>query len=235
MVVSEGRSQETHVLLWQGSVIEGVGSSRAKESEMIGRLRGKVWEKKVDAVLLDVGGVGYDVQISLTTYNDLPEEGKEAVLHIHTHVREDQLVLMGFSTSQERVLFRLLLLVSGIGPRMALNILSGITPPELVDALKRGLHVRLTAIPGVGQKKAERLVVDLRDKVIDLDLGWASEETKQADKAKETTEDLKSALLNMGYRAAQVEQVVGLLRREIEDGVSLGELVRIGLQKLTKG
>ncbi|MCB9640293.1 MAG: Holliday junction branch migration protein RuvA [Myxococcales bacterium] len=201
---------------------------------MIGRLRGKVFQKRVDSVLVDVGGVGYDVQISLTTYNDLPEEGKEATLHIHSHIREDQFSLMGFSTTEEREIFRLLLLVSGIGPRMALNILSGIAPTELVDALKRGLHVRLTAIPGVGKKKAERMVVDLRDKVIDLDLGWSSAEANQADKIKEITEDLKSALLNMGYKAAQVEQISGLLRPEIEDGVSLGELVRVALQKLTR-
>ena len=201
---------------------------------MIGRLRGKILKKRVDMVLLDVGGVGYDVQISLTSYNALPEEGGEAILHIHTHVREDAFTLMGFASLEERDIFRLLINVSGIGPRMALNILSGITPAELVDTLRRGLHVRLTAIPGVGKRKAELLVVELRDKVIDLDLGWNTEEKAAADRTKETTDDLVSALLNMGYKQPQVDKVVGLLRPEVEAGTGLGELVRLALQKLTR-
>ena len=135
------------------------------ESRMIGRLTGRLAAKAPDQVLLDVGGVGYLVHIPLSTFYELPEQESPASLWIHTHVREDALALYGFLTERERSLFLLLLGVTGIGPRVALTVLSGIPPTELVDALRRQDVRRLVAVPGVGKKTAERMVLELAEKV----------------------------------------------------------------------
>lgn len=202
---------------------------------MFAKLRGLVDEKKVDNVIIDVGGLGYEVQISLNTHNALPENGEEATLYIHTHVREDAFRLIGFSELDEKELFLLLVQISGIGPRMALAILSNITPPEFVDTLKRNNLARLVSIPGIGKRKAERIIVELRDKIIDMNLGQDPQQAQLNDKLNETLRDLHSALTNMGYKAAQVDKVVGLLKPEAEAGKNLGALVREGLKKLLQG
>ena len=201
---------------------------------MFARLRGKVANKSVDRMILDVGGVGYDIMMSLNTYNQLPENGEEATLHIHTRIREDAFDLVGFADLEEREMFRLLLSVSGIGPRVALNILSGLSPAELVDTLMRENLASLTSISGIGKRTAERLIVELRDKVKDLEYGLNAQEAAQADRLGETLKQLQSALLNMGYKAATVEKVATMLKPEVEDGVELGELVRLALQKMMK-
>src|SRR5215467_4909845 len=133
---------------------------------MIGRLTGRLAAKATDHVLLDVGGVGYLVHIPLSTFYELPEAESAASLFVHTHVREDTLALYGFLTERERALFQLLMSVAGIGPRVALTVLSGIPPAELVEALRQGDVRRLVAIPGVGKKTAERMVLELADKVV---------------------------------------------------------------------
>jgi len=202
---------------------------------MFAKLRGLVDEKKVDNVIIDVGGLGYEVQISLNTHNALPENGEEATLYIHTHVREDAFRLIGFSELDEKDLFLLLVQVSGIGPRMALAILSNITPPEFIDTIKRNNLARLVSIPGIGKRKAERLIVELRDKIIDMNLGQDPQQAQLNDKISQILRDLHSALTNMGYKAAQVDKVVGLLKPEAEAGKNLGELVREGLKKLLQG
>ena len=132
---------------------------------MIGRLTGRLAEKAPDQVLLDVGGVGYLVHIPLSTFYELPEPENPASLWIYTHVREEALALYGFLSQRERALFLLLLTVNGIGPRVALTVLSGMAPAELVDALRKQDVRRLMSVPGVGKKTAERMVLELRDKL----------------------------------------------------------------------
>lgn len=203
-------------------------------SRMIARLRGLLAHKGIDRVIVDCGGVGYDVQVSIQTHNALPEEGEEATLHIQTNIREDTFDLLGFATFEERDMFRLLITISGIGPRMALNLLSHITPVDLVDTIRRENIKGLTAIPGIGKRKAERMIVELRDKMIDIDLGMSASDRKQVEQAKAVVRDLHSALLNFGYRAAEVDKVIAMLEPEIEAGVELEQLVLLGLQKLSK-
>lgn len=201
---------------------------------MIGRLRGIIVGTFIDKILIDVNGVGYDVSVSLHTQNALPDEEQEVTLHIHTHVREDTLQLMGFSTLDERELFRLLIQVSGIGPRMALNVLSHITPGEFADTVSRENLKRLTAIPGIGKRTAERVVLELRDKILDLELGLTPSEAQQSQENKTILKDLQSALVNFGYRATEVEKVVAELEADAQSGTGLQELVVLGLKKLSK-
>lgn len=201
---------------------------------MIARLRGKLASKKLDRLIVDVGGVGYDVMISLHTYHTLPEGEQEVLLFIHTHIREDTFSLLGFASEEERDVFRMLISVSGIGPRMALNVLSHISPLELVDTIKRENLGRLTAIPGIGKRTGERMIVELRDKMIDMELGLSATEVQQSEKSKAVSRDLHSALINFGYRAALVDKVVAILEPEIAAGQELEQLVLLGLQKLAK-
>jgi Holliday junction DNA helicase RuvA len=201
---------------------------------MIARLFGKLVFKGLDRVIIDVGGVGFDVMVSLNTLQALPEEDIDVLLHIHTHVREDALQLMGFASLEERDLFRMAIQISGIGPRMGLNLLSHITPTEFVDTIKRENLKRLTSIPGIGKRIAERIVVELRDKIKDLDLGLTATEASQSERSKQKLRDLYSALINFGYRPAQVEKAVSMLETEASAGTDLEQLVLMGLQKLNK-
>ena len=132
---------------------------------MIAYLRGKIFEKHPNRIVVDVNGVGYDVSVPLSTFYGLGEPGVDVALRIHTHVREDALSLYGFATLIEQELFERLISVSGIGPKVALAVLSGIEPQELVRAIERGDHARLTAIPGVGKKTSERIVLELKDRL----------------------------------------------------------------------
>ena len=160
---------------------------------MIGRLTGRLATKSTDHVLLDVGGVGYFVHIPLSTFYELPEAESPASLWIHTHVREDTLALYGFLTERERSLFLLLLGVAGIGPKVALTVLSGIPPAELVEALRKQDVRRLVAVPGVGKKTAERMVLELTEKAA----GFAAEPPPGAPAAV-AADDVISALVNLG-------------------------------------
>ena len=159
---------------------------------MIARLFGRVADKQPNRLIVDVGGVGYDVQVPLSTYYVTPDVGGEMALRIHTHVREDQLALYGFATELELQMFEKLIAVSGIGPKLALAVLSGIEPRDLVGAIQRNDLARLTAIPGVGKKTAERMCVELRDrlpKAIDA---------SPASPGDALREDLVSALAKIG-------------------------------------
>lgn len=171
---------------------------------MIARLSGLLREKSPDGVVIDVGGVGYQVFVSLQTYAGLPGEGSPVELFAYTHVREDALQLFGFRDGAERALFLLLKEVSGIGPRLALNILSGMPVADLRAALREGDLVRLTAIPGVGKKTAERMVVELREKMAAL----GEERTSPRDGARGLSADATSALVNLGYRRPEAEKAV---------------------------
>ena len=191
---------------------------------MIARLRGKLIEKEPARVVVDVNGVGYEVSIPLTTFTSMPESGAEVSVDIYTHVREDVIALYGFSSRQERV-FERLISISGIGPRLAITILSGGSVEGLVGAIRRGDLARLTAIPGVGKKTAERIVVELKDKLKDM-----TEEV-----VKPSVEvDVVSALENLGYPRAMIEAAV---RRAVDGDTEAGfeVLFKRTLQILTKG
>jgi holliday junction DNA helicase RuvA len=171
---------------------------------MIGSLRGKLTEKRPNLILLDVGGVGYQVQIPLSTFTNLGALHDEATLLIHTHVREDQLALYGFLTAREKQCFELLISASGVGPSLALKILSGMALEELIPAIRKGDLAQLVRIPGVGRKTAERIVVELRDKLAVVDVA----ETGKPATRSQLESDVASALVNLGYDARAVENAV---------------------------
>ena len=175
---------------------------------MIGMLRGKLLEKRPNQVLLDVNGVGYQVQIPLSTFAGLGVLHAEATLLIHTHLREDQLSLYGFVTAREKQCFELLLSASGVGPSLALKILSGMNIEELVPAIRKGDLAQLVRIPGVGKKTAERIVVELRDKLAAVDIPGAG---KPATKS-QLEADVASALVNLGYDDRSVENSIAKSR-----------------------
>jgi Holliday junction DNA helicase RuvA len=172
---------------------------------MIAHLRGQILDKHPNRLVVDVGGVGYDVLVPLSTFYGLGEVGAETALRIHTHVREDALQLFGFATRLEQDLFERLIAVSGIGPRLALAVLSGIEPPELIRAIHRGDLPRLTAIPGVGKKTAERLVVELKDRLPQAPDAAVAEALSTSSVPKD---DVLSALINLGYHRPLAEKAV---------------------------
>jgi Holliday junction DNA helicase RuvA len=196
---------------------------------MIGRLTGRLASKTPDQILLDVSGVGYLIHIPLSTFYELPEQESPASLWIHTHVREDALALYGFLTERERSLFLLLLGVTGIGPRVALTVLSGIPPSELVDALRRQDVRRLVAIPGVGKKTAERMVLELAEKAANLP-GEAPGKTPAA----VASDDVLSALVNLGYRKAEAERAVDAVARASAPS-DFSAFLKEALRRLTAG
>jgi Holliday junction DNA helicase RuvA len=173
---------------------------------MIALLRGVLVEKHPNQAIVETGGVGYDVTIPVSTYTHLPESGTEVRLRIHTHVREDALALYGFLTQDEKALFEKLIGVSGIGPTAAVKILSGLAAPDLIHAIQRGEVEKLVRIPGVGKKTAERMVLELRDK---LPAVTGEEPPAKADTALSAIEqDVLSALLNLGCARPQAENAV---------------------------
>jgi holliday junction DNA helicase RuvA len=164
---------------------------------MIAHLRGRLLSKTPNQAIVDCAGVGYDVTISVATFSALPNEGAEVALHIHTHVREDQLALFGFSETQEKRLFEKLLTISGIGPKLAITVLSGIDSSRLINAIRSGDHATLTKIPGIGKKTAERVVLELKDKLDDL--ATTIPTTTGATHHGAAGDDALSALVNLGY------------------------------------
>jgi Holliday junction DNA helicase RuvA len=191
---------------------------------VIAWIRGKLMVKESSRVVIDVNGVGYEVFIPLTTFTALPDVGAEVSVDIYTHVREDALALFGFSSRQERRVFERLIGISGIGPRLAVTILSGGSVESLVGAIRRGDLARLTSIPGVGKKTAERIVVELKDKLQDL--------SAEAPRPSVET-DVLSALENLGYSRAMAE---GAVRRAAngDEGAAFDVLFKRSLQILTK-
>lgn len=192
---------------------------------MIARLTGRLALKSPEALIVDVQGVGYRVQVSLSAFAALPAEGEEVTLGIHTHLRETALELFGFVLPLEQALFAALITVSGIGPRMALNILSGLPAEDLIEALAGGNVARLVAVPGVGKRTAERLVVELQDRVRRL----APPSAAAAGPASDA--EAVSALVNLGYRAPDAERAV---RAALAAGArELADVIRTALQKLS--
>jgi holliday junction DNA helicase RuvA len=173
---------------------------------MIGHLRGQLAEKRPNQVLVDVNGVGYQVSIPLSTFYALGELRANVTLLIHTHLREDSIALYGFLTAREKQFFELLISASGVGPSLALKILSGMSVDELVPAIRTGDLVRMTRIPGVGRKTAERIVVELRDKLAAMEA--PPPETVAASGRPQLTSDVVSALLNLGYDRRTAENAM---------------------------
>jgi holliday junction DNA helicase RuvA len=171
---------------------------------MIGSLRGKLADKRPNQVLLDVNGVGYQVLIPLSTFAALGALHDEATLLIHTHVREDQFNLFGFFTEREKQCFEMLISASGVGPSLALKILSGMGIEELVPAIRKGDLAQLVRIPGVGRKTAERIVLELRDKVAAVDVREAGKPSTRS----QLESDVSSALVNLGYDERSVERAI---------------------------
>jgi Holliday junction DNA helicase RuvA len=177
---------------------------------MIAHLRGTLLEKHPNQVIVDVQGVGYDVTIPISTYSALPDTGAAVSLRIHTHVREDVIALFGFSTAQERSLFERLISVSGIGPKLAITVLSGLAVADLVQSIRAAQVERLVRIPGVGKKTAERLVVELRDKLdaIGVDKPAESAAAPVAGALSALDQDVVSALINLGAQRAHAEAAI---------------------------
>jgi len=193
---------------------------------MIGSLRGKLIDKRPNQVLLEVGGVGYVVQIPLSTFTSLAGLHSENTLLIHTHVREDQFSLYGFLTAREKHCFELLISASGVGPSLALKILSGMSLDELIPAIRKGDLAQLVRIPGVGRKTAERMVVELRDKLAAVDVPDAGKPATRS----QLESDVSSALVNLGYDERTVESAIAKSRSTV--GNDFESLLRASLQVL---
>ena len=202
---------------------------------MIAYLSGKLLEKHANSVIVDVGGVGYEVTIPLSTFYEIGEPGSHIELRIYTHVREDAIQLFGFKTTRERDLYLKLISVQGIGAKSGVTMLSGMSADEIVAAIRSNDLGRLTAIPGVGRKTAERLVIELRDKVGVFAAAAGAAASISADElpADVVFEDALSALVNLGYQRAAAERA---LKKVVQEGtdMSVQKLLRRGLQVLAK-
>ncbi len=198
---------------------------------MIALLTGRIAHKTPDHIILDVNGVGYRVMIPFSTYYELPEEGA-VTLHIHTSVREDAIHLYGFRTALEKSFFQLLISVSGIGPKMARDILSNIQPAPLAQALVSGDLHKLSTIPGIGKKTAERLVLELKDKAGKLDLTLIPQAEAREVPAVDVMDDVTSALVNLGYKEPQVKKALAAV--DAAGGAGVEELLKQALRILMK-
>lgn len=194
---------------------------------MIAHLRGKLISKHPNQAIVEAGGVGYDVNITIPTFSDLPAPGAEVGLFIHTHVREDALALYGFLRAQEKQLFEKLISVSGIGPRLAVTILSGMTAETMVAAIRGNNVAALTRIPGIGKKTAERMVLELRDKLESFGVAPAA-----AAAMSPVEEDVLSALVNLGYQRPVAERALARLGNTVNE--SFDALFRKALASLAK-
>ena len=198
---------------------------------MIAHLRGAILEKHPNRVVVDVGGVGYDVAVPLSTFYVLGERGAEVSLRVHTHVREDAIALFGFVTAMELDLFERLISISGIGPKVGLAVLSGIEPGELVGAIERGDLARLTAIPGVGKKTSERIVLELNDRLPKAPVAPAAAGAVDAPVLRD---DLLSALVNLGYHRPLAEKAVDAALKAAGRDAGFERTLKQALRELAK-
>ncbi len=196
-------------------------------------LTGKIAYKGISHVVVDTHGVGYRVFIPLTTFYELPEVGEAVTLHIHTSVKEDAIHLFGFYTQRERELFQLMISVSGIGPKLALGILSGISARELLEAISGGHLSKLVTVPGVGRKMAERLILELKEKVLKKMAADQLPATDAKQKLSEAIrEDVLSALVNLGYKQSAAKDALDKVVREAEDDPAMDQLLKKALKLL---
>ena len=193
---------------------------------MIAHLRGKLLARRPNQAIVETMGVGYDVTISVPTFSELPPAGGEVALHIHTHVREDQIALYGFQRAEEKHLFEKLISVSGIGPKLAITILSGMPTDEMTAAIRGNDVTRLTKIPGIGRKTAERMVLELRDKLPPV----GSDQVHVVPTLSAVQEDVLSALVNLGYQRATAEKALG----SVEKNGSFDAMFRAALGVMSK-
>lgn len=191
---------------------------------MIGRITGRLLEKHPPLVLLDVGGVGYEIDVPMSTFYNLPNTGETVSLHTHLIVREDAHLLYGFGTDDERQVFRTLIRVSGVGPRLALAVLSGLSVTDLALAVSRQETGRLTKIPGIGKKTAERLLLELKGKLSDVNLAAGGQE------AGAVNDDVLNALVALGYNEREAAQAI----RQLPDGLGVSDSIRQALKLLSK-
>jgi len=203
---------------------------------VIARLEGILFEQHPTRVVIDVGGVGYDVHIPLSTFTELPDAGKPVALHIYTHAKEGALQLFGFATRAERAAFELLLRASRVGPRLAQTVVSGISPHALLDAIRRGDVAMLRSVPGIGTKLAERILVELRDRADELaaTIGASPPAPRGTSNGEAAREETLSALLNLGYPRAEAERVLHQAADEVGSGATLETLVRVSLRRLAR-
>jgi Holliday junction DNA helicase RuvA len=199
---------------------------------MIGFLRGRIADKQPNTLIVDVQGVGYEVHVPLSTFYDVGDVGADVTLRVYTHVREDALQLYGFLTELERQLFERLIGVSGIGPRLAISVLSGMDPRDVLTAVQRGDVARLTGIPGIGKKTSERIVLELRDRLAQL-AGGAPADTAPANGADRLRGDLLSALQNLGYHRPQAEKAVDVSLHNMADA-TFEQALKAALRELMR-
>jgi Holliday junction DNA helicase RuvA len=195
---------------------------------MIGYLRGILFEKKPNFLILDVNGIGYLVNIPVSTFLELPDEGSTLSLFIYTHVREDIIALYGFRTTREKLLFEKLIGVSGIGPKVAISFLSGMSADELIPAIQKQDIAKLSTIPGVGRKTAERVTLELREQIPSL-----LTESAQVLEEKPMREDLISALVNLGYQRALADRIAKNVLDKSKTEASFEDLLRNALQQIS--
>ncbi|MCP5060681.1 MAG: Holliday junction branch migration protein RuvA [bacterium] len=202
---------------------------------MIARIEGNLLEKAPTRVLIDVGGVGYELLVPLSTFSALPDEGKTVALRVHTHVRQEAFVLYGFATAQEKAVFELLLHASRVGPKLAQTILSGVESGELIEAIRSGQVVVLRSAPGVGAKMAERIVVELRDRAADLELEHTLPQRPRLETLESgARQQLVSALVNLQTPKAKAERVADEVVGAEGEDAPIEDLVRAALRSLAR-
>jgi Holliday junction DNA helicase RuvA len=206
---------------------------------MIAHLSGTLLSKHATSVILDVGGVGYEVNIPLSTFYDLGDIGATVQLRIYTHVREDALQLFGFKTARERELFLRIISVSGIGPKLGITLMSGMSADEMIESIRTNNLARLTLIPGIGRKTAERLVIELREKMAALSSGAVEDDGQRVQTGPAPASedgvrsDALSALLNLGYQRGPAEKAIETVMRETPE-LSVETVLRSSLRKLAR-
>jgi len=200
---------------------------------MIALINGLLIYKSISHVIVEANGIGYQIFIPLTTFYELPDTNQKVTLHIHTHVRQDDISLFGFGTGEEKGVFELMISVSGIGPKLAMNILSGISAEELVRAVSHGNLERLVSIPGVGKKTAERMILELKDKVVKLSTYEAVYKDDGDIRVYDSIiDDVLSALINLGYKSQRAREVMDKIIKESTESLTLDILLKRALKIL---
>jgi Holliday junction DNA helicase RuvA len=200
---------------------------------MIARISGLLIYKSISHVIVDAHGIGYRIFVPLTTFYELPDSSQPVTLHVHTHVKEDAINLFGFYSCEEKGVFQLMISVSGIGPKLAMNILSGISARELIGAVSHGDLNRLVRIPGVGKKIAERMILELKDKMMKLDSYESSDKDVSVSSADEMKGDALSALVNLGYKSQSAKTALERIINEFPESMTLEVLLKRTLKILS--